>query len=51
MVTIVLAGPLVGAIPVIFGGGITVKVAALDGPPCVTMTGPVVEPVGTGETI
>jgi len=50
-VTSGFTGPLVGGMPVMLGGGITVKLMELDGPPCVTTTEPVVAPVGTGTTI
>jgi hypothetical protein len=43
--------PLAGETPLITGGGITVKLAEFDAPACVTITGPVVAPDGTGTTI
>ena len=49
IVTLVPAGPLVGVKLVIVGAGTTVKVLALVAvpPAVVTLTGPVVAPVGT----
>jgi hypothetical protein len=43
--------PLAGERPLIAGGGMTVKLAEFDATPCVTITGPVVVPDGTGTTI
>ena len=51
-VTTVFIGPVVGEMPLIVGGPLTVKLTpALATPPTVTMTGPLVAPVGTGTTI
>jgi hypothetical protein len=47
----VFAGPEVGETEEIVDGGTTVKVKEFDGPPCVTMTGPVAALAGTGTTI
>ena len=49
IVTLVPTGPLVGAKLVIVGAGMTVKLVALVAVPpgVVTLTGPVVAPVGT----
>jgi len=49
IVTLVPTGPLVGAKLVIVGAGTTVKLLALVAvpPAVVTLTGPVVAPVGT----
>jgi hypothetical protein len=51
MVICVFTPPLAGETPLIEGGGITVKLVEFDATPCVTMTGPVVAPDGTGTTI
>lgn len=50
-VTLEFAGPLVGEMLVMLGGGSTVKLTELEVPACVTTTGPVVAPFGTGVTI
>ena len=49
IVTLVPTGPLVGAMLVIVGAGMTVKLVALVAvpPDVVTLSGPVVAPVGT----
>jgi hypothetical protein len=52
IVTFVLMGPVVGEMLLMVGGPLMVKFTPLLAtPPTVTMTGPVVAPVGTGTTI
>jgi len=52
MLIVVFAGPEFGDRLLMFGAAVRVKVTpALDWPPTVTTTGPVVAPVGTGATI
>jgi hypothetical protein len=51
IVICVFTVPLAGETPLIEGGGITAKLIEFDATPCVTITGPVVAPEGTGTTI
>jgi hypothetical protein len=51
IVTTVLTGPEAGVSEEMLGGGITVKLTEFEGPPCVTITEPVVAVAGTGTAI